>query len=116
MLALIGLLSGIPCGLYGVGALLGAYIGRIAKDAGEFRANLCVVFCVENTLRIVFYSAIGLLNMGMALQALRLLPFALLGLFLGAKSGAVISEKMVKRIVIVMLILSGLSLVAGQLR
>ena len=115
MLALIGLLSGILCGLFGVGALLGAYIGRVAKDAGTFRANICVVFFVENTLRIVLYSAMGLLNMGMALQALRLLPFALLGLILGAKSAAIISEKMVKRLVIIMLILSGLSLIMGQL-
>ena len=67
MLALIGLLSGVLCGLYGVGALLGAYIGRVAKDASAFRANICVVFFVENTLRIVLYSIMGLLNMGMAL-------------------------------------------------
>lgn len=115
MLAIIGLLSGILCGLYGVGALLGAYIGRVTKDAGAFRANICVVFFVENTLRIVLYSAMGLLNAGMALHALRLLPFALLGLFLGAGSASVISERMVKRLVIVMLILSGLSLIAGHL-
>ncbi len=115
MLALIGLLSGILCGLYGVGALLGAYIGRVKKDAGAFRANLCVVFFVENTLRIALYSMVGLLNMGMALQAAKLLPVALLGLFLGAKSSAAISEKAVRRLVVVMLILSGLSLIAGQL-
>lgn len=115
MLALIGLLSGILCGLYGVGALLGAYIGRVTKDTGAFRANLCVVFFVENTLRIVLYSAMGLLNTGLALQAARLLPFALLGIFLGAKSSKVISEMAVRRVVIVMLILSGLSLIAGQL-
>lgn len=116
MLALIGLLSGVLCGLYGVGALLGAYIGRVAKDASAFRANICVVFFVENTLRIVLYCAAGLLNTGMALQALRLLPFALAGLFLGARSADYISEKTVKRLVIVLLILSGISLVIGQLR
>lgn len=115
LLALIGLLSGVLCGLYGVGALLGAYIGRVAKDAKAFRANICVVFFVENTLRIVLYSIAGLLNMGMALQALRLLPVALLGLFLGARSAELISEKMVKRVVIIMLILSGLSLIMTQL-
>lgn len=113
MLAVIGLLSGVLCGLYGVGALLGAYISRVAKDTSAFRANICVVFFVENTLRIVFYSAMGLLNTGMALQALRLLPFALAGLFLGAKSSTVISERVVRRIVVVMLILSGVSLVLG---
>jgi len=115
MLMLIGLLSGVLCGLYGVGALLGAYIGRVAKDASAFRANICVVFFVENTLRILLYSAMGLLNMGMLLQAARLLPFALLGLFLGTKSSAIVNEKAVRRLVIVMLIVSGISLVAGQL-
>ena len=115
LLAVIGLLSGVLCGLYGVGALLGAYVSRVARDARAFRANLCVVFFVENTLRIILYSAMGLLNMGMLLQAARLFPVALLGLFLGMKSGAYVSEKAVRRIVIVMLIVSGLSLVIGQL-
>lgn len=116
MLALIGLLSGVLCGLYGVGALLGAYIGRVAKDASAFRANICVVFFVENTLRIVMYSAVGLLDGEMALMALSLLPAALLGLFLGAKSAGVVSEKTAKRLVMILLILSGVSLIAGQLR
>lgn len=115
MLTIIGLLSGVLCGLYGVGALLGAYISRVAKDASAFRANICVVFFVENTLRIVMYSAAGLLTMGMALQAARLLPFALVGLFLGAKSGALLSERTAKQIVMVMLIVSGLSLIAAQI-
>lgn len=115
MLALIGLLSGVLCGLYGVGALLGAYISRVARDAGTFRANICVVFFVENTLRIVLYSMMGILNAGMALQAARLLPYALLGLFLGSKSAALLRESVVRRLVIVMLIVSGLSLIAAQL-
>ena len=116
MLAPIGLLSGVLCGLYGGGALRGAYIGRVAKDASAFRANICVVFFVENTLRIVMYSAVGLLDGEMALMALSLLPAALLGLFLGAKSAGVVSEKTAKRLVMILLILSGVSLIAGQLR
>ena len=115
VLTAIGLLSGLLCALYGVGALLGAYIGRVAKDTSAFRANICVVFFVENTLRIVMYSAAGLLTMGMALQAVRLLPFALLGLFLGAKSSALLSEKSAKKVVVVMLILCGFSLIVGQI-
>lgn len=115
VLVLVGLLSGILCGLYGVGALLGAYVGRVTKDTSAFRANICVVFFVENTLRILFYTMAGLLNVGMALQAARLLPFALLGLFLGARSGRTLNERLVRRIVIVMLIVSGFVLIAGQL-
>ena len=79
MLALIGLLSGVLCGLYGIGALLGAYIGRVTQDSGAFRANICVVFFVENTLRIVLYTAAGILTTGMLLHALRLMPFMALG-------------------------------------
>ena len=114
-MTIIGLLSGVLCGLYGVGVLLGAYIGRVAKDASAFRANICVVFFVENTLRIAMYSAAGLLTMGMALQAARLMPVALVGLFLGAKSGSVLSDRAAKRVVVVMLIVSGLSLIAAQI-
>ncbi|MBQ4266160.1 MAG: sulfite exporter TauE/SafE family protein [Clostridia bacterium] len=115
VLTMIGLLSGLLCGLYGIGALLGAYIGRVARDSAAFRGNICVVFFVENTLRIALYSAMGILNMGMLLQALRLFPFALLGLFLGAKSSAVLDERVVRRLVIIMLIVSGLSLIGAQL-
>lgn len=115
VLAVIGFLSGVLCGLYGVGALLGAYIGRVKKDSAAFRGNICVVFFVENTLRIVLYGTIGILNTGILWQAVRLLPFALLGLLLGAKSSAVLNERIVRTLVIVMLILSGLSLIAGQL-
>ena len=39
-----------------------------------------------------------------------------LGLFLGTKSTMIVSEKTVKRLVIIMLILSGAALIAGQLR
>ena len=115
ILTAVGLLSGLLCGLYGVGALLGAYISRVAKDASAFRANICAVFFMENTLRIAMYSASGLLTVGMALQAARLLPFALLGLYLGAKSSALLSERAAKRCVIVMLIISGFSLIASQI-
>lgn len=115
VLSVIGLLSGVLCGLYGIGALLGAYVGRVAKDTGAFRANMCVVFLVENTLRIVLYSVLDILNIGVFLQALRLAPFMLLGLYLGMKSSATLDERIVKKLVIVMLIMSGLSLIVGQL-
>lgn len=115
LLMIVGLASGVLCGLYGVGALLGAYIGRTAKSASAFKANICVVFFVENTLRILMYSAAGLLNIGMLLQAIRLFPAAAVGLVLGAKSAAVLNERTAKRLVITMLIISGISLIASQI-
>lgn len=47
--------------------------------------------------------------------ALLLIPFALLGLFLGIKSSGVLSEKLVRRLTAVLLIVSGISLVIKNL-
>ena len=41
---LIGVLSGILCGLYGVGALLGAYLSRVTDDSHAFKGNISVSF------------------------------------------------------------------------
>lgn len=57
----IGVLAGIVCGLFGVGALLSAYVGRVTEDSSTFKANMCSVFCVENTLRLP-YSPTSLRN------------------------------------------------------
>ncbi|MBO5622096.1 MAG: sulfite exporter TauE/SafE family protein, partial [Butyrivibrio sp.] len=53
LLTIISILSGFLCGLYGVGALLGAYIGRTTDDLKSFKANICTVFIIENTFRII---------------------------------------------------------------
>ena len=49
VLAIIGILSGLLCGLYGIGALLGAYVNRVTSDSSSFKANICIVFLIENS-------------------------------------------------------------------
>ena len=115
ILAVIGILSGVLCGLYGIGALLGAYIGRVTDDSKAFKANICVVFLVENTFRIVLYALWGILTIDIVKQAVVLVPFMLIGLVLGMLSSKVIDEKIVKKLVIVMLIVSGGALVMNNL-
>lgn len=114
-LTIIGVLSGILCGLYGVGALLGAYVSRVTKDSHSFKGNLCVVFLVENTLRVVLYTVWGIITPDIVKQALILVPVMLAGLVLGILSGKVLDEKVVKKIVILMLIVSGVALVINCL-
>ena len=53
----IGLASGILCGLFGIGALLAAYVSRTTEDSGSFRGNLCAVFIVENSVRWILPAA-----------------------------------------------------------
>lgn len=115
LLILIGILSGILCGLYGVGALLGAYLGKVTNDSHSFKANICTVFVIENTLRIVLYTVWGLLTFDVLKQAVILLPFMLIGLGSGMLSGKFLDEKIVRKLVIVMLIVSGAALVLTNL-
>lgn len=111
LLTIIGILSGFLCGLYGVGALLGAYIGRTTEDLKSFKANICTVFIIENTFRIILYLFYGIITMESMKRALILSPFMLIGLGAGMLSAGRISEKIVKRIVIILLIVSGIALI-----
>lgn len=111
----IGVLAGIVCGLFGVGALLSAYVGRVTEDSSTFKANMCSVFCVENTLRLVLYVVWGIITLESVKQALMLAPFMLIGLFLGMKSSSILDERIVKKAVIVMLIISGVALILTSL-
>lgn len=114
-LGVIGLLSGVLCGLYGVGALLGAYVGRMTEDSHAFKANMSFIFVVENTLRVVLYSVLGILTLDVLREGLMLIPLMLVGLLLGMLCSKFIKETIVRRLVIVMLIISGLSLIVSSL-
>ena len=115
MLTVIGLVSGVLCGLYGIGALLAAYIGRVTDNSQEFKANICMVFIVENTFRLFVYCGMGIINFAVFKQAFMLLPFMGLGLLIGIKSGKVLNESVIKKLVIIMLIISGVALVINNI-
>ena len=115
VLGIIGVLSGLLCGLFGVGALLAAYVGRVTGASDEFKANISVVFIVENTFRIILYSALGIITLSGIKTAVIMIPFMLLGLFAGIKSSTILDDKIVKRLVIVLLIVSGVMLVINNM-
>lgn len=112
---LTGLLSGVLCGLFGVGALMGAYLSRVTEDSHAFKANLCVVFLAENVFRLFWYAWLGMLTMETLARALPLYPMMLLGLWLGMRSSRVLDEKTARRVVLVMLIISGAVLIGAGL-
>lgn len=111
VLALIGLLAGVMSGLFGVGALMTAYMSRTTETAGEFRGNICMVFLINDLTRLVLYIATGVLNAQILLTVLKLAPFMVLGLAAGNMLADKINEKAVKTAITVLLILSGVSLV-----
>lgn len=115
VLGIIGITSGMLCGLFGVGALLAAYVSRVTKNEESFKANISAVFIADNTFRIILYETLGLLTVSTVKSVLLLIPFVLLGLFAGIRSCGCMNEKNVRRITTVLLILSGISLVLRNL-
>lgn len=115
LLILIGFLSGILCGLFGVGALLAAYINRVTDNTDSFKANISAVFIVENTFRIILYCFLDIINFSVIRQAVLLMPFMLIGLFAGIKSSHYIQDKLIKKGVIILLILSGIMLIINNI-
>ena len=114
-LAVIGVAAGVLCGLFGVGALLAAYVSRVTENGDSFKANTSAVFIVDNTFRIVLYRMLGLLTLATLKSSLLLIPFALLGLFAGIQCSTRMDEKRVRQITSVLLILSGISLILKNL-
>ena len=115
MLAVIGVTAGVLCGLFGVGALLAAYISRVTEGGDAFKANISAVFIVDNAFRMVLYSVLHLLTFQTVKTALLLIPFALLGLFLGMRSSRRLNEASVRKLTAVLLVLSGVSLILTNL-
>lgn len=115
VLVIIGVAAGVLCGLFGVGALLAAYVNRVTEDGSSFKANISAVFIADNIFRLILYSALGLLTMDTVRFALLLIPFALLGLAVGIKCSDHMDEKLVKKMTSVLLILSGISLILKNL-
>ena len=114
MLAL-GISAGVLCGMFGVGALLAAYLSRVTTDDQTYKGTMSVIFTVENFFRIAAYSAAGLLTRASLLNAAMLLPFMALGLFLGIRLSSRMNARTMRIIIGAMLLFSGVPLVLAGL-
>ena len=108
LLAIIGVASGV---LFGVGALLAAYVSRVTDDSQSFKANISAVFIVDNTFRIILYSTLHILTLDTLKRSLILIPFVLIGLIAGMKCSSIMNKNLAKKITALLLVISGISLV-----
>lgn len=115
VMAVIGLASGILCGLFGVGALMGAYLSRATEDTHAFKGSMGMVFFVENLFRLITYSISGVITAQALIRAAWLMPFMLIALWLGMRASYVMNEKIAKKLVLVMLVVSGAALIINSL-
>lgn len=109
-LPILGLVSGLLSGLYGIGALNSVYISRRTANSQEFKANICFVFMVEATFRTILYTATGIITRDIAIHALKLSPLMLAGLGLGMLCCRWLNETIIRNLVIIMLIISGVAI------
>ena len=115
LLAIIGIITGLLCGLFGIGALMAAYMSRTTSTNSQFKGDMCLVFVVENTIRVIVYTLSGLITLTVMKTALLMMPVMLLGLAIGMQISKVVDEKMAKQGVLLLLIISGASLILSNL-
>ena len=111
MTALVGIAAGILSGLFGVGALLAAYVSRITDTGSGFKANISVVFLTENVFRLLLYAILGMITPAVLKSALLLMPAMLASLFTGITVSRKINDHAIKKLVLFLLIFSGAVLI-----
>lgn len=115
LLIFVGIVSGVLIGLFGIGALLVAYISRVADNRSNLRGSICFVFLIENVFRIVIYTLAGIINIQSLTYTLWLAPAVVLGLGIGTKLDKHMDEKTVVKMVIILLLVSGATLVVRNI-
>lgn len=106
----LGISAGVLCGMFGVGALLAAYLSRVTTDDATYKGTMSIIFTIENFFRVIAYSATGLLTAISLTRAAILLPFMGAGLFLGIRLSNRLNARTMRLIIGAMLLLSGLPL------
>ena len=113
----ISLVGGVAASLFGAGgAVLSIYVSRRVHDAGRLRATMATLVEISAWARVVIFTVAGLLlKLALGLFAVALCPFMWVGLRLGARLHDHLNADQVRRVVNLLLIVSGLSLMARAL-
>jgi uncharacterized membrane protein YfcA len=115
IMALVSFCSGVSAGLYGINLFFVAYVERTTENRAAFRGRVCFIFLIESIFRIVMYAVVGIFTRHILLLSLVSLPGALAGFFIGSKMDAKLSETAIRRIIITMFMLGGLSVLVKAL-
>lgn len=113
----IGLFGGALSALFGTGGvLITLYFAGRLKDKNELRATITAGVLLNSGARLIAFGATGLLTQpGLLLSALLLLPSMAIGLFVGQRLHAKVDAGAVLRVVYLVLLIAGASLLARTL-
>lgn len=112
---IIGIISGVLMGLFGIGALLAAAIDRFAGNRSEYRGNLCFVFIFDNIFRCLSYWWQSILNWQIIKLSLALLPAALLGMGLSSRMDLHLRDDHIRKGIQALMAVSGVFLIINHL-
>lgn len=115
-LGLLGVLSSFVCGFCNTGVLVGTYLSKVTDNTQTFEANACVVYFLSDSIRLLMFICLGVLNRAILWETLSIFPVAMLELWLGMKSSKIMNDAIARKIVLVMLIFSSLGLVFNNLQ
>ena len=112
-----GTLAGIFATVFGAGGPVNvAYLAGRLRDKGEIRSTVSVIISISATTRTVAYAATGLVFKASLLAGAALaIPFAWTGLWLGSRIHVGLTQVQMRRAVGVLLVASGLVLLARAL-
>ncbi len=112
-----GLVGGALSALFGTGGpVYVIYLSKRLADKSQVRATVSVMITLSTVLRIVSYLIGGLLlSAKLLLTALLLLPLAFLGIALGTRLHLGLSDVQTRRMIGILLLLSGTSLLYRNL-
>lgn len=99
--------SGLLLGLYGIAALLAVHIQNIFIDKERYRSNLCLILVIDNIYRLIMYSAKGIINKSVLIYSGYMIPLTLLAVICGSLIDKKVNEKIIQKIVILLLFISG---------
>ncbi|MFP4449130.1 MAG: sulfite exporter TauE/SafE family protein [Bacteroidales bacterium] len=111
---LFGLAGGMFSGMFSAGGpTYVMYVYSKVDSANIFRATLIGILAVTNTLRIPMLIVSDILTMETLIMALYILPVFVIALLLGNKTYHKVNEEKFKHILMILLGISGLSLITG---
>lgn len=100
--------GGVVHGMFSSGGpLVVLYASRVFKDKGVFRATLCLLWTVLNTIIIVTYLIEGAITVPVAKNTAILIPFVIAGIFAGEKIHDKLDERIFSIVVFSMLLVTG---------
>ncbi|MFP3043726.1 sulfite exporter TauE/SafE family protein [Treponema primitia] len=111
----VSFFSGVTAGLYGINLFFVAYIERTSVDRSSFRGNIGFIFFIENMVRIIVYILMGIFTKQILLLTLIALPGMVGGFFLGLRIDKKLSELTIRRIIITIFMLGGVSILLKAL-